>query len=53
MATFDIILRKRGVWPQWRDGEGWRLVDDDGNTVIPREVQQRHWRSRPARRGRR
>ena len=37
MATFDIILRKRGVWPQWRDGEGWRLVDDDGNTVIPRE----------------
>ena len=37
MAAFNIVLRRRGVWPQWRNGEGWRLVDDDGNTVIPRE----------------
>ena len=37
MATFNIVLRRRGVWPQWRNGEGWKLVDDDGNTVIPRE----------------
>ena len=37
MATFNLVLRRRGVWPQWRNGEGWKLVDDDGNTVIPRE----------------
>ena len=38
MATFNIVLRRRGVWPQWRNGEGWKLVEDDGNTVIPREL---------------